>query len=365
MVLVNNCNADDPKAAYRQAGVDVDAGQQAVSIAKQQAQRTVTGLLPVLSGVGGFSSGFTLPAGYQQPVLLAGCDGVGTKLLLAHQLNDFSTVGVDLVAMNANDVLANGGQPIAFMDYLATGALKAEQFEQLLTGVANGCVEAGCQLIGGETAEMPGLYAPGHVDLAGFCLGISEKTSLYPRLEYVQPGDAIIGLASSGCHSNGYSLIRKILSDNHIDLGQQLADKQTSGITIGQALLAPTKIYVDAVHQVISAFPDGVKSMAHITGGGFEENLPRSLPEHCGAALNVWPLSPLYQWLAEAGDLDWLTLTHTFNAGIGFTLTVDVNQAEAVIDKFNAISPELSAKVIGVVTEYVADSRAPKVIWEK
>lgn len=361
--LVSNnpeCLKADPKAAYRQAGVDVDAGQQAVAIAQQAAKKTFTGRLPLLSGVGGFSAAFTLPTGFQEPVLLAGCDGVGTKLLLAHQLDCFDTVGIDLVAMNANDVLANGGQPLAFMDYVATGKLSPQQFSQLLNGIAEGCQAAGCQLIGGETAEMPGLYAPGHVDVAGFCLGIAEKAELYPRLNQLQPGDVVIGLASSGCHSNGYSLVRKLIADHNVDLSAVLPGSKEN-LTIGEALLAPTQIYVQPVHQVLEIFPNAVRSMAHITGGGFSENLPRALPDTMAVCLTPWPLNPLYQWLSELGSLDWETLTHTFNAGFGFCLVVEAASAQGVLEHFTKLDETLVPQIIGEVV--AKTSEQPTVAW--
>lgn len=348
----------DPKAAYRAAGVNLEAGQAAVSIAKQAAHATKLPFLPMLSGVGSFSAAFQLPSGWNNPVLLTACDGVGTKLLLAHQLNRFDTVGIDLVAMNANDILANGGQPLVFMDYIATGQLETHQFEALLTSIALGCQQAGCQLIGGETAEMPGLYAPGHVDVAGFCMGLAEQDTLYPKMAKLSSGNIVIGLASSGCHSNGYSLIRKLLAEHQVDLSKILSNTSQS---VGEALLEPTKIYVKPVLEALKTHPDAIHAMAHITGGGFAENIPRVLPNHLAVELDSWALPPLYQWLAHTGKLDWDTLTHTFNAGIGFVLVVEAHQAHDICDTLKHLDESLSPQIIGEIIPKEANQ--PNVIW--
>lgn len=340
-------SAHNPR--YAQAGVSLDTAAKVVHLAKEAAQKTPQTVTP-LSGLGGFSAAFELPAGYQQPVILTGCDGVGTKLKLAAQLNNHRTIGIDLVAMNANDILASGGQPIAFLDYIASADMKPEWLAQVFEGLSTGCQQADCTLVGGETAEMPGVYARGDYDLAGFCLGVAEKANLLPQKERLAPGDAVIGLASSGFHSNGYSLVRHILAEHEVNLTDPAP--WDSSVTLGDALLEPTRIYVKPVQSLLrSEYGIFVKAMAHITGGGFYENLPRMLPEALAIALDTaaWQLPPLFAWLAHLGAIDTNTLYQTFNCGIGFALVVPAQQAEAVVSMLNQCDGSLSACVMGLV----------------
>ncbi len=357
---VSSSSPSSSAQAYQAAGVNLQAAAGVVGLAKQAAGQTTVADLPVLGGIGGFSGAFELPAGYTQPVILTACDGVGTKVLLAHQVGDFSTVGIDLVAMNANDLLANGGRPLVFMDYVAAGVLDLAQMEQVLGGVAAGCVQAGCQLIGGETAEMPGLYAKGHVDMAGFCLGVAEKANLYPKPQHVIPGDVVIGLASSGFHSNGYSLVRKVLAEHNVDVTRPLPKAST---TISQALLAPTKLYVKPVLKALQAHPSAVRAMAHITGGGFTENIPRVLPDGVAVALTPWALPPVYQWFNGLAKLGWAELATTFNAGIGYVLLVDKEAAPSVMETLAAEDPTLAPTVIGQVVAQPNAVAPPTVLW--
>jgi len=320
--------------AYRQAGVDLKSAESIVKIAKKSAASTFRPWL--LGGIGSFSAAFEIPEGYKQPVLLCACDGVGTKLKLAFEADDHRTVGIDLVAMSTNDILVNGGRPLVFLDYLATQKILPEQVSQILEGVAEGCIRSDCSLVGGETAEMPGFYVPGEYDLAGFCVGVVEKQHVYPRISSLEDGDVLIGLSSSGLHSNGFSLVRKILTDNQIDLHcavKELGDDKS----ILQHLLEPTRIYVKPVLSLLKQLPDAVKAMVHVTGGGFYDNIPRVLSENFVAEIDssAWPLPPLYQYLQNLGQLNNETLWHTFNCGIGYVLVVSAAQADAVLDSLN------------------------------
>jgi len=309
--------------AYRQAGVDLDRADAVVGIAKTAAQQSVTGdaRVRLLNAIGGFSGAFELPPGYTQPVILTACDGVGTKLKLANQLNKHDTVGIDLVAMSVNDILVNGGEPLAFLDYVATSQINPPILEAILAGISEGCRQAGCALVGGETAEMPGFYSEGEYDLAGFCVGAAEKADLYPRLDRVADGDVLIGIASSGLHSNGYSLVRKIVADHHLkltDTPEILAE------TLGQALITPTRIYVKPVLALLKQFPDAVNAMVHVTGGGFYDNIPRVLPKTLSAIIdkNTWPKPPIFDYLQKLSGLSDETIAYTFNWGIGYILIV-------------------------------------------
>lgn len=320
--------------AYRQAGVDLKSAESVVHAARKAAQKTVQPWL--LGGIGGFSGAFEIPPEYRQPVLLCACDGVGTKLRIAFEANRHDTVGIDLVAMSVNDILVNGGKPLAFLDYLATQRIQAERLEPLLAGIAEGCQQAECALIGGETAEMPGFYAPGEYDLAGFCIGVAEKADLYPRADRVQAGDVLIGLASSGLHSNGFSLVRKIVwADHAIDPHAIIPALNPDGEnrTLSDILLTPTRIYVRPVLALLRNLPEAVHAMVHVTGGGFYDNIPRVLGEGLSAQLDTsrWPLSPVFRYLQELGGLSRETLWHTFNCGIGYILVVARDQAEAVL----------------------------------
>lgn len=334
--------------AYRQAGVDLKHAEAVVDIARAAAESTRTGNL--LGGIGGFSGAFEIPPGYNRPVLLAACDGVGTKLKLAFAANRHDTVGVDLVAMSVNDILVNGGQPLVFLDYLATDKIRPDEMAQVLTGIAEGCRQAGCALIGGETAEMPGFYTANEYDLAGFCVGVAEKDDLYPKREQIQAGDVLIGLASSGLHSNGYSLVRKVLlQDAGLSLEAPLPE--FSGATLADILLTPTRIYVKPVLQLLKALPTAVHAMVHVTGGGFYDNIPRVLTPEISAEINssAWTLPPVFQVLQGLGNLSNESLWHTFNCGIGYILAVDAAQADAVLAFFNNETSE-EAVVIGRLT---------------
>ena len=330
---------------YREAGVDVEAGRAFVRQIRQMVESTFRP--EVLGGLGGFSGFFQLPSGYQEPVLVSGTDGVGTKLKLAHQCDRHDTVGIDLVAMCVNDVLTSGAEPLFFLDYLATGKLNSEQLAQVVSGIAAGCRSAGCALLGGETAEMPGFYQPGEYDLAGFCVGIAEKSRILDGSR-VQIGDVAIGLASQGIHSNGFSLVRKIVEAS----GQALDDRPESlgGKTLGEVLLTPTQIYVKPV---LAALRSGleVHGMAHITGGGLPENLPRCLGADQSIQVNAdrWTAPPIFDWLAQKGSVNRSEMFNTFNMGIGFVLLVPPNQADQTIQWFQ--SQEMAAWAIGEVVE--------------
>ena len=324
----------DSSEAYRQAGVDLHRADAVVDIAKAKAGQTPQGV--ALGGIGGFSGAFTLPAGYTQPVMLAACDGVGTKLKLAELTGIHHTIGQDLVAMSVNDILVNGGKPLVFLDYMATGRIDTNLFADILEGVAEGCRQADCNLIGGETAEMPGVYQGETYDLAGFCVGVVDKPKALPDMAAITPGDVVIGLTSSGPHSNGYSLVRKIVADtfgpDEATQRQQLNQTTLSdGQTLAQALMAPTHIYVQPILALLDAMPGVIKAMVHVTGGGFYDNMPRVLPDGVGATLNRWPLPPVFDWLKQHGQLSDEAVWHTFNAGYGFLLITAADKADGVI----------------------------------
>ena len=292
---------------YRDAGVDIDAGDALVEAIKPLAKRT---LRPeVLAGIGGFGALCELPKKYRQPVLVSGTDGVGTKLKLAFELRRHDTVGIDLVAMSANDVLVQGAEPLFFLDYFACGKLDSRVAAMVVKGIASGCELAGCALIGGETAEMPGMYPEGEYDLAGFCVGVVEKQRIIDGRSIV-PGDALLGLASSGAHSNGYSLIRRILG----------ADKLSSDLA--DSLMEPTRIYVKPVLKLLAALP--AKGLAHITGGGLIGNVPRMLPAGTKAVIKkaAWPRPQLFKWLQEAGGVAEDEMHRVFNCGIGLVIAL-------------------------------------------
>lgn len=315
---------------YREAGVDVEAGRAFVQRIRSLVSRTHRP--EVMGGIGGFSGLFQLPTGYQEPVLVSGTDGVGTKLKLAQQLDRHNTIGIDLVAMCVNDVLTCGAEPLFFLDYLATGKLNPEQLEGVVEGISTGCQQAGCALLGGETAEMPGFYQPGEYDLAGFCVGIVEKSKILDGSQ-VQVGDVAIGLASAGIHSNGYSLVRKIVELSGLGLDQTPA--QLNGVSLGDALLAPTRLYVQPILAALKAnLP--IHGMAHITGGGLPENLPRCLGS--GQSVQVtpgtWPVPPVFQWLQETGSVETLEMFNTFNMGVGFVVLVSPADVASTLEFF-------------------------------
>lgn len=328
---------------YRDAGVDVAAGRAFVDQIRNLVHSTFRP--EVIGGLGGFGGCFQLPTGYQEPVLVSGTDGVGTKLKIAQILNRHDTVGIDLVAMCVNDVLTSGAEPLFFLDYVATGKLDQEQLAQVVTGIATGCKLAGSALLGGETAEMPGFYQVGEYDLAGFCVGIVEKSQML-NTSQVQIGDVAIGLASSGVHSNGLSLVRKIVSDGGFSWHD--TPDLLNGETIGAAFLTPTRIYVKPVLAALKTGWD-IHGMAHITGGGLPENLPRCLAKN--QALKIysrsWNIPNLFKWLATAGSVDAQAMYNTFNMGIGFVILVPPDQAEAAITHFH--SNDIPAYKIGEV----------------
>ncbi len=309
---------------YRDAGVDIDAGDALVERIKPFARRTMRP--EVLAGIGGFGALFEISKKYREPVLVAGTDGVGTKLKLAFQLNRHDTVGQDLVAMSVNDILVQGAEPLFFLDYFACGRLDVATAASVIQGIAYGCELAGCALIGGETAEMPSMYPDGEYDLAGFAVGAVEKSKIIDGRSIV-PGDVVLGLASSGAHSNGYSLIRKILERARPDLAADF-----HGRPLGEAIMAPTRIYVKSLLALMQALP--VKGMAHITGGGLTENVPRILADNLTATLDrkSWPLPPLFQWLQREGQVADAEMHRVFNCGIGMAVIVSAEHQQNAID---------------------------------
>jgi phosphoribosylformylglycinamidine cyclo-ligase len=305
---------------YRDAGVDIDAGDALVEAIKPFAKKT---LRPeILAGIGGFGALAEIPKKYREPVLVSGTDGVGTKLKLAFRLKRHDTIGIDLVAMSVNDILTQGAEPLFFLDYFACGKLDVAVAAEVVKGIARGCELAGCALIGGETAEMPGMYAQGEYDLAGFAVGVVEKSEIIDGHD-IAAGDVILGLASSGAHSNGYSLLRRILERAKPDLGADF-----HGRPLGEALLEPTRIYVKPVLALMREVR--VKGLAHITGGGLVENLPRVLPDKVKAVITraAWRSPPLFQWLQREGQVADEEMLRVFNCGIGMALVVSAGDAD-------------------------------------
>jgi len=333
---------------YKSAGVDIDAGSRLVERIKPQVRKTFRP--EVLGGLGGFGALFELPwERYRKPVLVSGTDGVGTKLKLAMTMNRHDTIGIDLVAMCVNDIVVQGAEPLFFLDYFATGKLDVDTAAQVIEGIAEGCRIAGCALIGGETAEMPGFYPAGEYDVAGFSVGIVEKDRIIDGGK-VRAGDVLIGLAASGPHSNGYSLIRKILELSGADLGQDLA-----GRPLGEWLLEPTRIYAKPLLKLIETCQ--VNALAHITGGGITENLPRVLPEGLGAVINhnAWPMPAIFQWLQSRGNLAQDEMLRTFNCGIGMIVCVPKPETERALNILGGLGEE--ARVIGSVEPASGDGR--------
>jgi len=314
---------------YKSAGVDIEAGNQLVERIKPIAARTrIPG---VMAGLGGFGSMFELPLDrYRNPILVSGTDGVGTKLKLALDTGIHSTVGIDLVAMCVNDIIVQGAEPLFFLDYFATGKLDVDTAASVIEGIGKGCELAGAALVGGETAEMPGMYADGEYDLAGFCVGIVEKSQIIDGTQ-VKAGDALIGIASSGPHSNGYSLIRKIISHSKASL-----DDDFNGRPLGEALLEPTRIYVKSLLNLIQQVP--VHALAHITGGGITENLPRVLPDQLSAQIDLqaWTLPDIFKWLQDQGRVSQPDMLTTFNCGIGMIVCVAAEDTAKTLETLNA-----------------------------
>jgi len=328
-----------PPLSYKDAGVDIDAGDALVERIKPLAKKTLRE--GVMAGIGGFGALFEVPKRYKEPVLVSGTDGVGTKLKLAFEWNMHNTVGIDLVAMSVNDVLVQGAEPLFFLDYFACGKLNVDTAAAVVGGIAHGCEASGCALIGGETAEMPAMYPDGEYDLAGFCVGVVEKSRILTGLN-VQAGDVVLGLASSGVHSNGFSLVRKCLERAASHLPTVL-----DGKPLRQALMEPTRLYVKPVLEALAKHP--IKALAHITGGGLLENIPRVLPDHLAAHLtrSTWPQTELFAWLQKTAGISDLEMNRTFNNGIGMVLVVDPDNAPATASTLQALGQQVHT--IGVI----------------
>ena len=330
----------EPSLNYRDAGVDIDAGNELVERIKPAIKSTRRE--GSVGSIGGFGGLFELPLErYRNPLMVSGTDGVGTKLRLAIELDSLDGIGIDLVAMCANDIAVLGAEALFFLDYYATGQLQLEQAERVINGIATGCKQAGCALIGGETAEMPGIYQPGDFDLAGFCVGIVEKDGIIDGSR-VDAGNRLIALASSGVHSNGYSLVRKIIEVSSAQLSQDCGDQ-----SLADALIAPTRIYVKNLLALSNSCQ--INAIAHITGGGLVENVPRVLPDHLSARIDLssWQLTPVFTWLQQAGNVEQLEMLRTFNCGVGMVLAVDAEQERHCLEQLHALGE--TAWVIGEV----------------
>lgn len=313
-----------PSLSYKDAGVDINAGNELVERIKPHVKRTTRP--EVIGGLGGFGALCAIPGKYKEPILVSGTDGVGTKLRLAIDLKKHDTIGIDLVAMCVNDLVVQGAEPLFFLDYYATGKLNVDVASDVVKGIAEGCVQSGCALVGGETAEMPGMYHAGDYDLAGFCVGVVEKSEIIDGSQ-VKVGDALIALGSSGPHSNGYSLIRKV-----IDVaGINPATEQLNGRPLSEQVLAPTKIYVKSVLALIKQTE--VHAIAHLTGGGFWENIPRVLPKNTKAVIDEgsWEWQPVFKWLQEKGNIETYEMYRTFNCGVGMVIALPQSQVEAAL----------------------------------
>ncbi len=318
-----NPSANKPSLSYKDAGVDIDAGNALVERIKHVAKRTRRP--EVMAGLGGFGALCELPTGYKEPVLVSGTDGVGTKLRLAMELGIHDTIGVDLVAMCVNDLIVAGAEPLFFLDYYATGKLNVDIAAAVVEGIGKGCELSGCSLVGGETAEMPGMYEGEDYDLAGFCVGVVEKSGIIDGSN-VQTGNTLIGLASSGPHSNGYSLIRKIIEVSAADLSSSLGDQ-----TLAQALMAPTRIYVKSILKLMQQCQ--VNALSHITGGGLLENIPRVLPDNAKAVIDIqsWQQPEVFKWLQNNGNVDPVEMHRTFNCGVGLIIAVADSDADQAL----------------------------------
>ena len=339
-------SASSTPISYKDAGVDIDAGDALVERIKPLAKKTMRE--GVLAGIGGFGALFEVPKRYQEPVLVSGTDGVGTKLKLAFEWNMHDTVGIDLVAMSVNDVLVQGAEPLFFLDYFACGKLDVETAAAVVGGIARGCELSGCALIGGETAEMPGMYPAGEYDLAGFAVGAVEKSKILTGRD-VATGDVVLGLASAGVHSNGFSLVRKC-----IERAGDSAPTTLDGKPFKQAVMEPTRLYVKSVLAALAQHPaeaGGIKALAHITGGGLLENIPRVLPEGLAAHLQAgsWPQTELFAWLQKTAGIDDIEMNRTFNNGIGMVVVVSAAQADAVAATLRAQGE--SVHTIGTIAE--------------
>ena len=331
-----------PPISYKDAGVDIDAGDALIERIKPLAKKTMRE--GVLAGIGGFGALFEVPKRYKEPVLVSGTDGVGTKLKLAFEWNMHDTVGIDLVGMSVNDVLVQGAEPLFFLDYFACGKLDVDTAAAVVGGIAKGCELSGCALIGGETAEMPGMYPAGEYDLAGFCVGAVEKSKILTG-QSVKPGDVVLGLASQGVHSNGFSLVRKCIERAGADLPATL-----DGQPFREAIMAPTRLYVKNVLAALAAHP--IKALAHITGGGLLENIPRVLPEGTAAHLKAgsWPQTELFAWLQKTAGIDDTEMNRTFNNGIGMVVVIAAEEAAACATTLRELGETVFD--IGVIAEH-------------
>ncbi len=343
---------DKQSLSYKDAGVDIDAGDALVERIKHVAKRTTRP--EVLGGLGGFGALCEIPSGYKKPVLVSGTDGVGTKLRLAMDLGLHDTIGIDLVAMCVNDLVVAGAEPLFFLDYYATGKLNVDTAAAVVTGIGEGCLQAGCALVGGETAEMPGMYEGEDYDLAGFCTGVVERDGIIDGSK-VSEGDALIGVKSSGPHSNGYSLIRKIIEVSGADTRAAFGDS-----TLGETLLKPTKIYVKPLLKLIADMP--VHALSHITGGGLTENIPRVLPEGTKAVIDTksWQMPAIFEWLRENGNVAPREMYRTFNCGIGMVVAVPADRAQDAINHLIASGEE--ALLIGHIAIKNADEKAVELV---
>ena len=313
-----------PSLSYKDAGVDINAGNELVERIKPHVKRTTRP--EVIGGLGGFGALCAIPGKYKEPILVSGTDGVGTKLRLAIDLKKHDTIGIDLVAMCVNDLVVQGAEPLFFLDYYATGKLNVDVASDVVKGIAEGCVQSGCALVGGETAEMPGMYHAGDYDLAGFCVGVVEKSEIIDGSQ-VKVGDALIALGSSGPHSNGYSLIRKVMDV----AGVNPSTEQLDGHSLSEQVLAPTKIYVKSVLALIKQTE--VHAIAHLTGGGFWENIPRGLPKKTKAVIDEssWEWQPVFKWLQEKGNIETYEMYRTFNCGVGMVIALPQSQVETAL----------------------------------
>lgn len=333
----------EEKLTYKEAGVDTKEGERAVSLMKTHVKKTFNE--NVLTGLGGFGSLFRLDVkGMEEPVLVSGTDGVGTKLKLAFLMDKHDTVGQDCVAMCVNDVLCQGAKPLFFLDYIATGKVRAEKIADIVKGIANGCVEAGCALVGGETAEMPDFYSEGEYDMAGFAVGVVDRGKMIDGSR-IKEGNLVIGIASSGIHSNGYSLVRKLFFDK---LNMTVHDRVAElGTTLGEALITPTRIYTKACNAVLENHE--VNGIVHITGGGFYENIPRIIPEGLGVSIHLgsWQIPPIFKYIANMGSIEQQEMFSTFNMGIGMMMMVEAEKKDAVLSALEAAGEK--ATVIGEI----------------
>ena len=341
----------EKKSTYKDAGVDIDAGNRFVQMIKPLVK--AASRPEVMTDIGGFGGLFSLNTDkYKNPALVSGTDGVGTKLKVAFMLDKHDTVGIDLVAMCVNDIIVQGAEPLFFLDYLATGKLSPEKAADIVKGISEGCIQAGCALIGGETAEMPGMYAKGEYDLAGFTVGVVDKNEIIDGSS-ITVGDNLIGIRSSGLHSNGFSLARKVLIEKmELPLDKKIPEL---GRKLGDELLEPTRIYVKSILNLIRDF--NVKGMAHITGGGLLENVPRVLPDHCKAIINKssWETPAIFDLIKSGGNVDEMEMLRTFNCGIGMVLVVPKTETEDILDRLSAL--EEKAWLIGTIDQTDGDEQ--------